>query len=70
MSDEPNESVLERLDDHEAVREAMWQGIRKALIRHMKLGESVVIGENGRVRELSPDEIRRRIEAEDARRTP
>lgn len=60
----PTRSIAERLNDHEAVREALWDGIRKALIRHMKLGETVVVGENGQVKELTPQELRTRLGVE------
>ena len=53
--------ITKLLQDHEAVRQAMWQSIRKALIRHMKLGESVIVSEDGKMKELSPKEIGKRL---------
>lgn len=47
----------------ERIRLAAAEGVRAALRRHMLLGESVVVaGENGGVRWLGPEEIRRALE--------
>ena len=45
------------------VDQAVKQGVRDALWRHVKLGESVVQWRDGRVVEIGPEELRRQLEA-------
>lgn len=44
------------------VDQAVKQGVRDALWRHVKLGESVVQWRDGRVVEIGPEELRRQLE--------
>lgn len=54
----------------ERIRLAAAEGVRAALRRHMLLGESVVVaGDNGGVRWLGPEEIRRAL-YEDSKKPP
>lgn len=54
----------------ERIRHAAAEAVHAALRRHMLLGESVVVaGDNGGVRWLGPEEIRRALD-EDSRKPP
>jgi hypothetical protein len=47
-----------------AIQTASQEAVREALRRHMLLGESVIVaGDDGRIRTLSPDEIRQIVAA-------
>jgi 20S proteasome alpha/beta subunit len=60
-----NRTIEERLDDVEGMDRAVRQAVREALRRHMLLGESVAVGdENGKVKILGPEEIRKVLDAE------
>ena len=50
-------SIEELLSDGSEIDRAMRDAVCQALRRHKRLGESVVVWENGRVVELPPDEI-------------
>jgi hypothetical protein len=55
----------ERWQDREGMNRAVRQAVRDALRRHMLLGESVAAGdENGKVKILGPQEIRKVLDAE------
>lgn len=43
--------------DHAAIDEAMRRGVREALIRHKKLGNSVAIWRDGKAVVIPPEEI-------------
>jgi hypothetical protein len=46
-----------RWNDVDGMTEAMRRGVREALLRHKKLGESIAIWRDGRVVIVSPEEI-------------
>ena len=43
--------------DGRRVEQALQRGVREALIRHKKLGESVAVWQNGKAVVLPPEEI-------------
>ncbi len=51
------DSVLERLMNGRLVEQAMQRGVREALIRHKKLGESIAVWQDGKAVILPPEEI-------------
>lgn len=55
MKDE--RSIEERFCDRDASLEAVKRGVRRALWRHKRLGQSVVVWRDDKVVVLSPDEI-------------
>ncbi len=58
-----NRSLIEKFDDRAGMDAAINAGVRAALLRHMLLGESVAtLDENGKVKLLGPDEIRKALE--------
>ena len=46
------------LDDGTAIDRAVRQATREAVLRHKRLGESIVVWRNGRVVWLKPNEIK------------
>ena len=46
-----------RWRDREGMEAAMRRGVREALLRHKKLGESIAIWRDGRVVIVPPEEI-------------
>lgn len=64
----------ERREQVERIRLAAAEGVRAALRRHMLLGESVVVADDdGGVRWLGPEEIRRALDENfnaDAKKPP
>lgn len=50
-------TVSEIMRDHAAIDEAMRRGVREALIRHKKLGNSVAIWRDGKAVVIPPEEI-------------
>jgi len=58
-----NTSLDDRFQDRAGMDSAVQSAVYAALRRHMLLGESVAVaGENGDVRVLGPEEIRRILE--------
>lgn len=58
-----NRSIAEKVQDRAGMDAAINAGIRAALRRHMLLGESVAtLDQNGKVKILGPDEIRKALE--------
>lgn len=56
-------SLRDRRAQVERIRLAAAEGVRAALRRHMLLGESIVVADdNGGVKWLGPDEIRRALD--------
>lgn len=54
----------ERLNDLNGMDRAANDAVREALRRHMLLGESVAVADdNGEARMLSPEEIRKALDA-------
>jgi hypothetical protein len=43
--------------DDDAIQEALQRGVREALLRHKKLGNSIAVWREGKVVILPPDEI-------------
>ncbi len=63
MIQESGENETKREVDAFALQQAMRNAVRAALRRHMLLGESVAVSDqNGGVRILSPEEIRKALE--------
>ena len=50
-------SILELMTRGDEVDRALQRGVREALIRHKKLGESVAVWRDGRAVILLPEEI-------------
>ena len=58
MADLATRSDFEaRWRDREGMEAAMWRGIRDALLRHKRLGESIAVWRDGRVVIVPPEEI-------------
>jgi len=55
---------IQNLPMHERAFLALKAAVRKALEEHARAGRSVYVWEDGRVVELSPEEIWRRLAAE------
>ena len=54
----PRKKTIEELfEDGTEIDAALVRGVREALIRHKKLGESIVVWEDGKVVVLPPDKI-------------
>lgn len=54
----PSAKTLEaRLADTAAIDAALKRGVREALLRHKRLGHSVVVFQNGQPVWLTPDQI-------------
>ena len=45
------------MTDGKEVDEALKRGVREALLRHKKLGQSIVVWQDGKVVEIPPDQI-------------
>ena len=60
MADNMDQEILK---PDSIIDKAAVQGVRDALWRHVKLGESVVQWRDGRVVEIGPEELRRQLEA-------
>lgn len=54
-----NQTIEERLNDLEAIDRAVQNAVRETLRRHMLLGESVAVADNGGVKMLTPEDLRR-----------
>ena len=52
-------SLDERVRDRAAVERALREGVRAALLRHKKLGQSIVVWRDGRVVVVPPEQIGR-----------
>jgi len=50
-------SIEERFSDREACLEAVKRGVRRALWRHKRLGQSVAVWRDDRVVLLAPEDI-------------
>jgi len=53
----PRRTISEIMRDGTAIDEAMRRGVREALIRHKKLGNSIAIWRDGEAVVIPPDEI-------------
>lgn len=62
----PNKTIDELLADGAAVDRAMREAVRQALLRHKRLGQPIVVWENGQVVEVPAD----RIDVSDAPEAP
>lgn len=60
MSEE-NQPLRERIVDGARIDRALREGVRKALLRHHKLGEAVAVWKDGRVATIPPEDIPREI---------
>lgn len=50
-------TLAERLTDRTAIERALREGTRAALIRHKKLGQSIVVWRDGKVVIVPPEKI-------------
>lgn len=50
-------TTAELVDDAEVVTRGLALGVRDALIRHKKLGESIAVWQDGKVVIIPPEEI-------------
>jgi hypothetical protein len=57
MTAEREPSMEELWEDGRAIDRALREAVREALIRHKKLGESIVIWKDGKVVWVPPEEI-------------
>jgi len=53
----PRKTIDQFLADGAAVDRAMREAVRQALVRHKRLGESIIVWRDGKVVELPPEEI-------------
>lgn len=53
----PKKTIAEILADGTAVDRAARDAVRAALLRHKRLGESIVVWRDGRLVEVPPEEI-------------
>ena len=64
MTPEQRDTQAARRQQLEIILDATREAVREALRRHMLLGESVAVAEkDGTVRILTPDEIRKALDA-------
>ena len=56
---QPKTSLDQRVRDLAAIERALREGVRAALLRHKKLGESIVVWRDGRVVVVPPEDIGR-----------
>lgn len=49
--------ISELLRDHRAVERVLSEAAREAVLRHKRLGESIVVWQDGRVVVIPPEEI-------------
>lgn len=54
---EKRKTISEILDERTAIDEALRAGVRRALLRHKKLGESIVVWRDGKVVEIPAEDI-------------
>ena len=52
MKKDPNQILMEKID------QGVKAGVRAALLRHKKLGESIAVWENGKVKIIPPNKIK------------
>ena len=57
MASERKLSIQELWQDGRAIDRALREAVREALIRHKKLGESIVVWKDGKVVWVPPEEI-------------
>jgi hypothetical protein len=53
----PNRNLDERVNDGEAIDAALRRGVRAALIRHQRLGQSIAVWRDGKVVVVPPEKI-------------
>lgn len=52
-----NRSLSDRLRDTALIEAALQKAVREALWRHKRLGQSVVVFEDGAIKRLAPEDI-------------
>ena len=57
MRVQPRKTIEELFRERTPITEALRKGVREALLRHKKLGESIVIWRDGKVVVVPPEEI-------------
>jgi hypothetical protein len=57
MIERPERDISELFNDERIVGEAMRRAVRRALARHKRLGQPVVVWRDGKVVWLSPEQI-------------
>ena len=57
MRTPPKKSADEIPADERAIERAAQEGVRRALLRHKRLGESIVVWRGGKVVEIPAEEI-------------
>ena len=57
MSEQRNRSIGEILADGTTINEALKRGVREALRRHKRLGESIAVWEDGKVVTIPSEQI-------------
>lgn len=57
MANQQKRTIAEILADGATLDAAMRQGVREALLRHKKLGESIAVWKDGKVAIVPPEEI-------------
>jgi len=67
MTTEREPSMDELWEDGRAIDRALREAVREALLRHKKLGESIVVWKDGKVVWVPPEEIEvEDLDADDA----
>ena len=54
-----NKSLDDQVRDSASIERALREGVRATLLRHRKLGQSIVVWRDGRVVVVPPEEIGR-----------
>jgi hypothetical protein len=57
MKDEQEINIPEILKDRARIQKALRDGVQKALRLHKAMGVPIIVGENGKVVEIPPEEI-------------
>ena len=61
MAEQRKRTIEEMIDDDDLCTEAIRRGVHDELLSQARAGNSVPVGENGKVVWLSPDEIYRSL---------
>ena len=57
MKDDKEINIPEILKDRARVQKALREGVQKALRLHKAMGVPIIVGENGKIVEIPPEEI-------------
>ena len=63
-------TLAERLKDRAAIDRALREGVRAAVLRHQKLGQSIVIWRDGKVVVVPPERIAEELAREEGNSGP